>query len=461
MDRDRKATQLIYDTELSMFCQCCGTALERNFKFCPQCGKTISRNDDKVSSTRSTSSNPSTRCSSTSQTRGGTGSSSSLLPSSKLPKFAVFKSAKEKERSSFFVRKGTSKRSKVAVPSKKEVKITIAVMEDAKKIKRGDSLPLKVPESSTPHEIPQKAIEKHVTFNKRFNAKIDYLLVFKDGTKVKTIPGTEPPEPFTLRIYKEVSGYGYSQIRFCLVPLIQKCLSDLKAVIAESDSESVGEDDYYDDDEDGDDDVLQKSPFETATLTSAAESLNPNTSPQDDQPGPSTSLPQLGPSISTPFIHSNLLQDDQPGSSFSTVPKVQCPLCFDAYPINKVESHADECSGAFGLVEENSLDRPIEHTSSAAASTMVDNEKPNDTSLAMCINELKDRGLKSDIEMVRITVRRKMLWQDFKRARNRYYQPDRLLKITFAGEPAVDDGGPKREFFSGKICIHVFATFWN
>ena len=75
---------------------------------------------------------------------------------------------------------------------------------------------------------------------------------------------------------------------------------------------------------------------------------------------------------------------------------------------------------------------PIEHTSSAAASTMVDNEKPNDTSLEMCVKELKDHGLKSGLEMVRITVRRKMLWQDYKRAINRYYQPDRLLKITLS-----------------------------
>ena len=117
-----------------------------------------------------------------------------------------------------------------------------------------------MPESSTPNEILQKAIEKHATFNKRFNSKMDYLLVFKDGTKVKTIPGTEPPEPFTLGRYKEVSGYGYSQIWFCLVPLVQKCLSDLKAVIAESDSGGVGEDDFYDD-EDVAVAILQKSPL--------------------------------------------------------------------------------------------------------------------------------------------------------------------------------------------------------
>lgn len=53
--------------------------------------------------------------------------------------------------------------------------------------------------------------------------------------------------------------------------------------------------------------------------------------------------------------------------------------------------------------------------------------------------------------MIRVTIRRKMVWEDFKRARYRYYQPDRMVKVTFAGEPAVDDGGPKREFFAGTV----------
>lgn len=239
------------------------------------------------------------------------------------------------------------------------------------------------------------------------------------------------------------------------MPLVQKRLNDLKAVIVDSEPESIGEDD--------DDDVLHESAFNVAAESSAAGPLNPTTLPQDDQPRPSTSMPQPGPSISTPLIQNNLPQDDQPGPSTasctstnmspmrsSTVPKVQCPLCFGTYPIDEVESHADGCSGAFGLVEENSVDRPIEYATLDAKIIGINDEN---TSLARCIQELKDGGLKTDMEMVRITVRRKMLWQDFKRTRNRYYQPDRLLKITFAGEPAVDDGGPKREFFSGTIHV--------
>lgn len=39
------------------------------------------------------------------------------------------------------------------------------------------------------------------------------------------------------------------------------------------------------------------------------------------------------------------------------------------------------------------------------------------------------------------------IWDDFKHLNERYYTPDRVLKVTFSGEPAVDSGGPKREFF--------------
>ena len=57
--------------------------------------------------------------------------------------------------------------------------------------------------------------------------------------------------------------------------------------------------------------------------------------------------------------------------------------------------------------------------------------------------------------VVRLTVRRKMVWHYFRRARQRFYEPDKVLKITFSGEPAVDTGGPKREFFAGRF-FHKF-----
>ena len=52
-------------------------------------------------------------------------------------------------------------------------------------------------------------------------------------------------------------------------------------------------------------------------------------------------------------------------------------------------------------------------------------------------------------EEIRVTVQRNHLWSDFSRARSDYYSPLNTIKITFSGEPAIDDGGPKHKFFSG------------
>ena len=59
---------------------------------------------------------------------------------------------------------------------------------------------------------------------------------------------------------------------------------------------------------------------------------------------------------------------------------------------------------------------------------------------------------------IRVTVRRKHLWWDFTRARNEYFCPTNTIKVTFCGEPAIDDGGPKREFFTGGQSL-IFDIF--
>lgn len=47
----------------------------------------------------------------------------------------------------------------------------------------------------------------------------------------------------------------------------------------------------------------------------------------------------------------------------------------------------------------------------------------------------------------RITVRRTHIWEDAMKAFKRSFDVSKHLRITFLGEPAVDGGGPRREFF--------------
>ena len=153
--------------------------------------------------------------------------------------------------------------------------------------------------------------------------------MFKDGREVATIPGTDPEEPFTLNRYKEVSGFGYSQITLHLVPLVNKKLSDLQSVIQDSDLDSSS----------ADDNLLNPS-LHTAEEAAVSENRSGISSPP--------------PTIAQPSTASSS-SDMQSSTSASCIMKVQCPLCFLKFPINEVEQHADGCSASFGLLAENDV----------------------------------------------------------------------------------------------------------
>ena len=59
-------------------------------------------------------------------------------------------------------------------------------------------------------------------------------------------------------------------------------------------------------------------------------------------------------------------------------------------------------------------------------------------------------------EVIRLSLRRKSLWSDYRKARKSSYDQSHPIKITFCGEQAIDDGGPRREFFSGiMLTFHI------
>ena len=68
--------------------------------------------------------------------------------------------------------------------------------------------------------------------------------------------------------------------------------------------------------------------------------------------------------------------------------------------------------------------------------------------------DIKDilKGISNHVDkkIFRIHVRRKFLWEDFLESRKRpWVKPCHTIKVVFLGEAAIDDGGPKREFFTG------------
>ena len=79
---------------------------------------------------------------------------------------------------------------------------------------------------------------------------------------------------------------------------------------------------------------------------------------------------------------------------------------------------------------------------------MTKNEVKN--ALIKEISKLAESKL-VNVNPKRITVRCKLVWEDLKNEPVRKVTPTTKIKVVFAGEPAVDDGGPRRELFSGKF----------
>ncbi|KAJ7391379.1 hypothetical protein OS493_018422 [Desmophyllum pertusum] len=315
------------------FCSKCGFSLENNFKFCPKCGIKV----------RFTSAASTADCESTPPAKFS------------LQNFQSFKSQKESERSSFFVRKQAGKK--------------------------------------------------------------------KRKVEVKHIPGIDPEEPFTLRRFKEESGFGYARITLYLLPQ-GDVFEELREYLDEKD------DQLYGFASSGDDEDLIKPTFD---------------------PKPSSSSGDVGSeraksiSVSTansPAVPSSIASGVGAGDHLTRL-VVNCPTCWGRFPIDVIEEHADMCAQS---VEE--LPDPHPTNSSSSSSTGAIQEQ----------GELKEEisNLAGNIkeEEVRVTVRRNHLWWDFTRARNDYYSPLNAIKITFSGEPAIDDGGPKREFlYSEALCM--------
>ena len=148
--------------------------LLKSYFFCPKCG-------DKISQVGTTSS-----VSSRAATTTSTSASSASFPAT-ICNFEAFRERKETERRSFGVRKTSGKKQRI---QDSEVCITVGLMKNRKTVMRGERLPVKLMSSATARDILEAAKKKHAAYNKRFRAG-EYRLVYKDGSDVDVIPGTD------------------------------------------------------------------------------------------------------------------------------------------------------------------------------------------------------------------------------------------------------------------------------
>lgn len=302
---------------------------------------------------------------------------------------------KKKEAPSLSVK--NSRKSSTEVDN--EVVIYIGLMKEMCQVKRGEWLPLKIRSNATRDDILKAAVEKHTLFNKLFNSNVKYKLVFRDGSDASKIPDSDSEESFTLSRYKAVSGFSYGKIKLFLIPestSFQHRIDRTKNCIEELDDDEL-------------------SSCELDELTQIESSMN-----------------ELDASTATTNVTDNATELTEASSTIHsetcrvTDVNVQCPICLEHFPIKTVEEHAAQCE--------------------------AEEKGPSEISKPSCV--LKDMVMNLAVkvfdpeeERVRITVRRKHIWDDYKRARGRYYSPEKKIKVTFSGESAVDDGGPAGSFF--------------
>ena len=150
---------------------------------------------------------------------------------------------------------------------------------------------------------------------------------------------------------------------------------------------------------------------------------------------------------------------------------ISCPTCNEKFPLNQIAEHADICAESAW----NGTEQQYVSLMSKVDRDEYNDQDPSESAIPLAnetsAHEICDIGIDFKTELVheiqslqanmgtstnRINVQRKSVLDDYvaKRTKCSWFYPQNKLKVVFIGEPAVDDGGPRREFFSGIItCI--------
>ena len=328
-----------------------------------------------------------------------------------------------------------------------EVTISTGVMRlaDDRSLRRcrGKTLPIKVPVTAKKELILERALRKHANHDKTVIEELKHILLFPDGNPVEKVPGTNTD--FVLNKYRDEIGKNYS--RLCLF-ICTKADYTISAMPREEEFEIEMADEVVDDVND----KLDAS--ESAALDNDVTELL---------------MPSFQPSTSGALKDTtNSKMNSEAGHETPSTSKreqmVDCPTCFCLFPIKDIAEHADVCCNDWiGDVQSNHSDGCSENDqmllgSNNNAGNGADNSAKEEPDLKSIIQNFA-RSLPE--RRVRLNIRRKNIWQDVKdiRARGKLASGDNI-KIVFIGEPAIDDGGPKREFLAGiKDSQNTFLSF--
>ena len=203
---------------------------------------------------------------------------------------------------------------------------------------------------------------------------------------------------------------------------------------------------------DSDDDILMTSPFYSTICQPSHTAYNhlPTSSPTAESSLTVTySLPGHNLNSSTTALRDTINERQE---CVITAVMVTCPTCNNCFSTEEIAEHADLCAEApsGGLQSGVTYRNLVMQDMNTLPLDMDTDTKNKDITLKECLETLKANV---QVKESRLYVRRKLLWQDFVNVTKscKWFQPTNTLKIIFVGEPAVDGGGPKREFFTGTV----------
>lgn len=126
------------------------------------------------------------------------------------------------------------------------------------------------------------------------------------------------------------------------------------------------------------------------------------------------------------------------------IQNIEFPTCHQLFPVSEIADHADTCChiwvGEVAFPDSDPLPCSFELPQEQQR---MDGDIPLKDMISSFANSLSEN-------LLRLNVRRKHMWSDIKGARiKQRVNPGDRLRLVYIGEPAVDDGGPRRKFFSG------------
>ena len=287
---------------------------------------------------------------------------------------------------------------KSAKKVEKDVSINIGIMRYVNgtlKFCRGRNLPVTVPSSASRDDILTKAVTKHANHDKNLiRDDLRYTLLYPDGTEVKTLPGSS--DCFILHKYKDEIGKSYSRVTLYIATK-----SDVSDALFSELEEKCTASELSSDDESS---TLVKE-LSVPTFLPKPQTFEPSIKEVDSKEEESVAYPA-----------ENTHQRE-----------VECPTCSRFFPLNKIADHADLCADVWiGTVEGEAVLITAEETENPP-STADDTANPTsvETGSIVCPDDLTailetlQQQYVSGKE-VRVNIRRKHIWSDFKQARKKF-----------------------------------------